>query len=77
MTITFSNTKTEIYNTIIMLIANSAQTEYCSIDKLDHQDNLDPSETLKAYPSTPCDAVGLPLNPLGPCRPTPRPPGTL
>ena len=26
---------------------------------------------------TPLDPVGLPLDPLGPCRPTPWPPGTL
>ena len=33
--------------------------------------------TLKAYPWTPWDPLGLPLDPLGPCRPTPWPPGTL
>ena len=44
--------------------ANSAQTEYCS-------------RTLLAFPLTLWDPVGLLLDPLGPCRPTSLPPGTL
>ena len=48
---------------------------------------LDPRRTLQdypftkwdpvAYPLTLRDFVGLPFDPLGPCRPTPSPPGTL
>ena len=36
-----------------------------------------PSGTLWAYPLTTWDPVGLPLDPLGPCRSTPWPPGNL
>ena len=34
-------------------------------------------DLLIVLPLAPWDPVGIPLNPLGPSRPTPLPPGTL
>ena len=42
-----------------------------------HQTNLMAQRDPIDAPLTPWDPVGLPLDPLGPCRPTPWPPETL